>query len=245
MDGSRDIKTTMSISMIFPLPVELMKSPKHLCLSMLEYQPSNPLSPLLPACRCNFNLGATTHLGHFVREICKAVALPILYDYLRHHHSLPEHTEHEVDWHFFQEAADNYAASDNHLMKLVYDQLPTWKQKSKSNEWVSLICKHCDQPESFDHLMRCHHSLSAQFRKKLPDAVLQYCNKQNAPRPFTDLLLQAIQDFLHHCPPLQMSDLPTVTIRIRRTNRIQELHPLPLYLKERMCSPPPRDIFSS
>jgi hypothetical protein len=40
-------------------------------------------------------------------------------------------------------------------MKLVYDQLPTRKHKSKSYEWVSSTCKHCDQPESFDHLMRC------------------------------------------------------------------------------------------
>jgi hypothetical protein len=61
---------------------------------MLEYQPSNPLSPLLPACN--------THQGNFVREIHKAVALPVLYDYLPRHHSWPEHTQHEVDWNFFR-----------------------------------------------------------------------------------------------------------------------------------------------
>jgi hypothetical protein len=148
---------------------------------MLEYQPTHTLSPLLPACRCNFNIGPITHQGHYVREIRKTVALPALYAYLRRHNGWPSDTESEVEWDFFQEAADNYAASDNHLLKLVFDQLPTLKHKSKSYEWVSSTCKHCDQPESFDHLMRCQHSLSEQFRKKLPAAVLQYCNKQNAP----------------------------------------------------------------
>jgi hypothetical protein len=57
--------------------------------------------------------------------------------------------------------------------------------------------------------MQCKHSLSEQFRKKLPDAVLQYCNEQNAPRPFRDLILRAIHDFLQDQPPLQTAELPT------------------------------------
>ena len=175
---------------------------------MLEYQPELTNSPLLPACRCNFQLGPITHQGHFIREIRKAVSLPPLYAHLRKHHAWPPKTETEVDWTFFQEAADNYPATDNHLLKLVYDQLPTRKHKSRSAQWVHSTCKHCSELETFDHLMQCDHSLSAQFRTTLPNAVLHYCNTQNAPRKFTDLLLHAIRDFLHDRPPLQTTELP-------------------------------------
>jgi hypothetical protein len=160
------------------------------------------ISPLLPAAKCMLQIGTTTHCSHFTKVIRQAVALPALFTYLSSKYSWYSRTRADIDWATFQAAANNYKASDNHLLKLVYNQLPTRKYKSKSEAWVPSQCRYCAQPETFNHLMQCIHPLSVQFRQKLPNAVQRHCNVYHAPRSFTSIIVQALHDWLANEPVL-------------------------------------------
>jgi hypothetical protein len=94
------------------------------------YNPSHLLSPLLPAARCNFAIAHTTHQGHYTKAIRHQLALPPLFEFLRGRRHWRDGVETTIAWNSFQEAANNYHTTDNHLMKLVYDKLPTRKRKS-------------------------------------------------------------------------------------------------------------------
>jgi hypothetical protein len=126
-------------------------------------------------------IGTTTHCAHFTKVIRQAVALPTLFKYLSTKYSWSSTTSADVDWDTFQAAANNYKASDNHLLKLVYNQLPTCKHKSKSESWVPSKCRYYPHPETFNHLMQCAHPISVQFRQTLPNAVQRHCNVYHAP----------------------------------------------------------------
>jgi hypothetical protein len=165
--------------------------------------PSHLLSPLLPAARCNFAIGGITQQGHYTKVIRHQVALPSLYEYLRGRHHWRKGIEHSIAWESFQEAANNYHQTDNHLMKLVYDKLPAGKQKSVAAKYVPAACRHCEAPETFDHIMRYSHIVSIKFCRDHFAAVLHFCKKNHAPKAFTTLFLQAIKDFLNVKSPLQ------------------------------------------
>ena len=114
-----------------------------------------------------------------------------------------------IDWKVFNQAANTYYTTDNHLLKLVHDQLPTQKHKSYSANWVSSKCRYCDQPETFEHLMKCSNPRAQTFRQHLPNAVLAHCNKYVVPRIFTSLLVQSLRDWLHDRTPFTDIETPT------------------------------------
>jgi hypothetical protein len=66
-------------------------------------------------------IGTTTHCAHFTKVIRQAVALPTLLTYLASKYVWSPSTQADVDWATLQAAANNYKASDNHLLKLVYN----------------------------------------------------------------------------------------------------------------------------
>jgi hypothetical protein len=89
-----------------------------------------------------------------------------------------------------------------HLTKLVYDMLPpaTYKQKNRGQTWLPVTCRHCTtttQPETFDHLLRCHHPHAADtFRSGLIAAITKHCTHRSIPRAFTTRFQNDRHDFV-------------------------------------------------
>jgi hypothetical protein len=174
---------------------------------MQQYGKPRMISPLLPAAKCTLQIGTTTRCAHFTKAIRQAVALPELFAYLATKYTWSPSTHADVDWDTLQAAANNYQASDNHLLKLVYDQLPTRKHKSKSESWVQSQCRHCTHPKTFYHLMQCTCPISVQFRQTLPNAVQHHCNVYaDTPRSFTSTIVQALRDWLNNTPVLKNTE---------------------------------------
>jgi hypothetical protein len=173
---------------------------------MHQYRKARMLSPLLPAAKYMLQIDTRTHCAHFTKTIRQAITLPELFAYLATKYAWSPRTHANVDWDTLQAAANNYQASDNHLLKLVYNQLPTRKHNSKSESWVPSQCRHCTHPENFNHLMQCIQHISVQFHQTLPNAVQRHCNVYDAPRSFTSIIVQALRDWLDNTPVLQNTE---------------------------------------
>jgi hypothetical protein len=174
----------------------------------MEDDPSyRPTSPSVPASRCILQINKRTIHGHYIPEIREAASVPALFKYLRSRHHWSQKTLKSIQWKWFQLAANNYTHTDNHLMKLVYDQLPTqaYKAKQGGQTWLPTKCRHCHQgtDETFAHLLRCDHPYSQRFRKSLPLKVLKYCMKKQIPHNFQVTLVIALEDLLRDKPPLE------------------------------------------
>jgi hypothetical protein len=160
-------------------------------------------TPLMPTTRCILDIDNVSHQGHYRKVIRHTVAVPPLHQYLSKKFGWSANIVSDIDWDTFKLAANNYQATDNHLLKLVYDLLPTRKQKSYASAWVPATCRYCDQPETFEHLLKCDNPHSPSFRTKLSNAVLHHCNRFHSPRSFTTAILQAIRDWLDAKPVLR------------------------------------------
>jgi hypothetical protein len=167
---------------------------------------SRPLSPITHSARCTLIIkGATIH-SHFTKAIRDASSLPELYGYLRAKFQLTKEIFQTINWTWFQTAACNYNHTDNHLMKLVYDQLPTRYTKSTKGgqSWLPVTCRFCDlEPETFEHLLKCDHSAGKDFRTALPRSIRSYCATRGAPHNFQVTIITAIEDWLRDKSPLQ------------------------------------------
>lgn len=86
-----------------------------------------------------------------------------------------------------------------HLTKLVYDMLPTatYKQKNGGQQtWLPVIYRHCTtQPETFDHLLRCHHPHADTFRSGLIAAITKHCTHRSIPRAFRTTVITLFVDW--------------------------------------------------
>jgi hypothetical protein len=167
-----------------------------------------PTSLQVPAARCLLYIRKKTIHGHYIREIRQAASLPPLFAYLRRKYQWPQAVIKDIRWDWFKLAADNYQHTDNHLMKLVYEQLPTQSFKSKQGgqTWLSTTCRHCNQgvDETFAHLLfRCDHPFSQRFRKTLPLKVITYCKKKKTPHNFQVTMVIAFEDLLRDRSPLE------------------------------------------
>jgi hypothetical protein len=120
-------------------------------------QRSRPLSPVTASSNCCLSIKGKTIHGHYTEAIRDAASLPELYGYLRHKHKWPKETLQTVAWPWFSNAAKTYHHTDNHLMKLVYDQLPARHAKCKKTgqSWIPDTCRICGvEPETFEHLLK-------------------------------------------------------------------------------------------
>lgn len=134
-----------------------------------------------------------------------------LYAYLAKQHSwTTTETAREIHWEAFQQAANNYTSTDNHLMKLVYDQLPTRHHRSRFEKWTTSTCRHCDQDETFVHLMQCDNSESRKFRRSLPQQIRKVCTDRDLPHNVVSAFVIAIEDWFRKLDPLR--GLPTPDI---------------------------------
>ena len=131
-----------------------------------EYMEANPnrrtISPMVPSARCLLQLRNDTIHGHYTDKLREAASLPDLFGYLRHKYQWTKQAIQNIQWEWFRLASKNYPHTDNHLMKLVYDHLPTQAYKSKQGgqTWLSPNCRHCQQePETLNHLLRCNHTI--------------------------------------------------------------------------------------
>jgi hypothetical protein len=159
-------------------------------------------------------IGTITHCAHFTKVIRQAVALPTFFKHLSSKYSWSPNTRDDIDWATFQAAANNYKALDNHLLKLVYNQLPSRKHKLKSESWVPSKCRYCPHPETFNHLMQCIHPISVQFQQTLPNAVQRHCNVYHASMSFTSVIVQAIHGWLANAAVLR------TTVTLERSHPI-------------------------
>jgi hypothetical protein len=179
----------------------------HLAEEYIDAHPhERPLSPLVPAARCLFQLRNETIHGHYNNKIREAASIPDLHRYLRRKHNWNNQTTRNIQWEWFRLAANNYSHTDNHLTKLVYEQLPTQAHKSKQggHTWLSPNCRHCNQAlETFDHLLRCDHPSSKKFRSDLPLKVLSYCKKKNTPHNFHVTIVVTLEQWVRDQPPLE------------------------------------------
>lgn len=183
-----------------------------------EYMQSNsrhrPISPITNSARCSLTIKRNTIHGHYTEAIRDAASLPELYGYLRRKHQWTKDTFQTISWPWFTRAAKSYTHTDNHLMKLVHDQLPTryTKCKKTGQSWIPETCRFCElEPETFEHLLKCDHPAGIEFRKSLPRSVRTYCAARGAPHNFQTTLIIAIEDWIRDKPPLQkFYNRPTV-----------------------------------
>jgi len=89
---------------------------------------------------------------------------------------------------------------DSHLLKLVHDKLPTRYHIAKFQPWVRRTCAYCHQDETFDHLMQCSNTLSANFCQHLYQTIHEYGERRLVPQEFTLAYLDGLQQWLqgHH-----------------------------------------------
>jgi hypothetical protein len=168
---------------------------------------NRPLSPLTESSRCSLIIkGLTIHAPHYTESIRDASALPELHGYLRQKYQWTQEDARDINWTWFTSAARTYQHNDNHLIKLVHDQLPTRyiKHKESGQSWIPATCRFCEiEPETFEHLLKCNHCAGNDFRKRLPRAVREYCQRRGAPSNFQSTLVIAIEDWLQDKTPLQ------------------------------------------
>jgi hypothetical protein len=193
------------------IPAQFNVDADQLAGEFLEIHPNpRPVSPLVPKARCILQVRDKTVHGHYTENIREAASLYDLYGYLRHKYKWTRQVIHNIKWEWFRLAANNYSQTDNHLTKLVYDQLPTQAHKSKQGgqKWLSPNCRLCHQePETFDHLLHCDHILGQQFRKALPLKVLTYCKLKKTPHNFHATIVIALENWVRDQAPLE--SIPT------------------------------------
>jgi hypothetical protein len=176
----------------------------------MHFDPSErPLSHLLPASKCLLQIRNATIHGQFTKAIRTAASIPDLFGYYKSKNKWSHQTLHSINWQWFQSAANNYTQyTDNHLMKLVHDKLPTTNTKVKTGgqHWINPICCICQSsPETFQHLLRCNHPLGHHFQTHLPRAVRTYCVNKNTPSNFQSAIVIAIEDWIRQIPPLEQT----------------------------------------
>jgi len=179
----------------------------HLATDYMEANPARrKISPLLPTARCILQIRNKTIHGHYTTAIREAASIPELFGYLRGKHRWTKQTLSNIQWKWLTLAANNYEHSDNHVMKLVYDQLPTpaYKSKNGGQPWLQINCRHCNQhPETFDHLLRCKQIPDQDFRSTLPVKVLTYCKQKKTPHNFHATIVIALEHWVRNIPPLE------------------------------------------
>jgi hypothetical protein len=162
-----------------------------------------------------FIKGISIH-GHYIEAIRDAASLPELYGYLRKKFNWSRDTFRTISWKWFKSAAKTYTQSHNHLMKLVYDQLPTChvKHKKSGQSWIPDNCRFCDlETETFEHLLKCDHPDGHSFRRSFPRAVRKYCESKGVPHNFQSTLVIAIEDWIRDKQPLHnVRQRPTVQL---------------------------------
>lgn len=173
---------------------------------LAEHPYPRPISPLVPTSKCILKVRDNTIHGHYTTSIREAATLPGFFAYLKYKHRWTKQALNNIGWEWFKTAAKSYEHTDNHLMKLVHDQLPTNAKKSKQGgqPWLSSTCRHCNQePETFEHLLRCNHPTGQEFRKDLPVSILSYCKRNNTPHNFNTTIVIALEDWVRARPPLE------------------------------------------
>lgn len=164
------------------------------------------ISPLVPSAKCLLHIRNASIHSHYTKQIREAASIHDLFDYLRRKYDWSKQIIKTIQWDWFQLAANNYSHTDNHLTKLVYDQLPTqvYKSKQGGQKWLSPSCRLCNQElETFDHLLRCTHSISQGFRSALPLKVSSYCRKKNSPHNFHATIVIALENWVRDQAPLE------------------------------------------
>jgi hypothetical protein len=124
-------------------------------------------SPQTNSSQCTLCIKGHSIHGHYTEAIRGAASLPELYGYLRQKYKWSKETIETISWPWFKSAANTYHQTDNHLMKLVYGQLPTWHTRNMKagQSWVPDECQFCEsEPETFDHLLKCNHPAGREFR---------------------------------------------------------------------------------
>jgi hypothetical protein len=122
------------------------------------------ISPqLLREARCLLRIRAKPIYAQYTKHIREAASLPELYGYFRRRYKWTKEILDDIQWPWFKAAVRTYSHNDNHLMKLIYDQLPTrvMRNKTGGQPWLPCTCPHCSiHPETFDHLLQCDHEHS-------------------------------------------------------------------------------------
>ena len=152
-----------------------------------------PKTWLMPSTKCCLSIQGTDHHGHYQNAIRRAVAIPTLHRYLEKRHHWNTETTHTIDWDSFQTAARTYPGSRNHLLKLVYDKLPTNLYRSRYDKSKSARCHFCNEFETFEHLClsQCN-PRSNEFRINMMTNINSYFSKTNAPDSFSNTFNNAI-----------------------------------------------------
>ena len=101
-----------------------------------------------------------------------------------------------------------YPAANRHLLKLIYNQLPTRSKKAQWDPSVPSTCHYCSHEQTFDHLMRCSHDLAQQFRQTTIAAIREYGTKHKLPKECIVVFTQALQQWLCSEPVLRSSVTP-------------------------------------
>ena len=162
---------------------------------------TNTQAWMLPAERCRFEIDKKSLQGHYVTEIRDAYTLPSFFAYLQQRHQWDPEVKELVDWKVFSRAAKNASILPTQLLKLVHDKLPTRHELAKSNPHTNPTCRHCQNRETFTHILQCHNPISQKFRKELIEQLQTFFHTTGTPGAFSKSFLQSAQYWLALPPP--------------------------------------------
>ena len=169
------------------------------------------LSPVvLPAARCQLQIGTKTCHHNYIQEIRIAASVPALQEYLAGKFKWRPRTTRDVDWRVFQLAVTRYKDTSIQLVKLLHDQLPTRAVQARWDKSKSPKCSKCaTMDETLEHLMQCDQPISAKFRSTLHTNLTQVMTALAVPTTFSVTFIQALDDWLLGRPILQAHAIPT------------------------------------
>ena len=196
----RENQRKLSIEATFNIRADQLAGEVHNSPQSTPQQHSN--TPLMHHTKCILYIGREAHHSHYSHNIRRAAATPAYQDYLKKRQGWTKATYNDVDWESFQAAARTYHSAEVHLLKLVYDKLPTNSNKAKYQPWISPKCHFCDQPETFTHLCRSKcNKRSITFQTNLTTKLQEYLQQANAPQDFQTQFLEAIHQWYSDTNP--------------------------------------------
>lgn len=148
---------------------------------------------LLPSERCRLVIQGIPCHGYYTQTIQEAYTLPKYFTYIQSRYNWSNEIRNMIDWDALHQATSTSALSTVQLLKLVYHKMPTRAERAKSHRSQSPQCPHCEERETFLHLLQCSNPSSQTFRDDVLESLDDYFTTTNTSQQFRQLFLCSIQ----------------------------------------------------
>lgn len=154
-------------------------------------------TPMRHYTRCILYIDDKARHGHYTATIRQAAALPRYHQFLMAKYQWTTHHLNIVHWEIFQMAACTFPSTHTHLLKLVYDKLPTNHVRSWYDPTISAQCHFCHHPETFEPLCLSDcNPRSQEFQTNLVQALQDLFIKYDTPCTFQEIYMGAISSWM-------------------------------------------------